>query len=89
MQVKYKFLNSLIYTDNNFFFKILSKENENLLIYKKITKKYFLKEKSYLILGSYMISINICLEEKIKKEIKNHKNKKFLKETEKQNLEKE
>lgn len=40
------------------------KESENFLLYKKITTKFSLLEKNYLYLGSYLISIEIVLQNK-------------------------
>ena len=45
-----------------FIFKLLTNEKENLILYKKITAKFPLKEKNLLYLGSYLISMEICFE---------------------------
>jgi len=59
--------------------------NPNLLIYKKITNKFLLTEKNYLYLGSYLISMEVCLSNKIQSEntennylINNNKNPKII-----------
>jgi len=56
----------------------MTKENESLLIYRKITDRYSLIDKSYLYLGCYLISIEVILQDKSNKE-KNKKNEISLK----------
>jgi len=43
-------------------FRLLTKENENLILYKKINVDFILKDKNYLYLGSYLISVEISFE---------------------------
>ena len=67
----------------------MTKENESLLLYKKITNNFSLIEKNYLCLGSYLISMEISLENKSKKEVVNPKIKNKIKEIERFLSEKE
>lgn len=51
-----------------FFFKLLTNEKEKLILYRKITVSYPLKEKNFIYLGSYLISMEISYENNCKKD---------------------
>ena len=40
----------------------MTNENENLIFYKKINNEFILKDKNFLYLGSYLISMEISFE---------------------------